>query len=169
MSNDQQNPLAVIKTQQQLATRVADLASSEQNDALRSWLQQLLALRESNLSTLKKCRDAITITWKAKVILPVLQIIAGEVKKHGWDNRTQSQRFGIGGAAIGVALFGGQGAGIAALGTAVGVPLWIVVGAGSMFAHNLLSELGSKSTAVPPDDETFGPTIDLKAETTHLE
>lgn len=161
---DQQNQLTVIERQQSLAVRVADLASPEQNTALREWLKQLLELRDSNVSKLKKCQDALSITWKAKVILPVLQLIAKEVKKHGWDNRSKSQRFGMGGAAAAIALFGGKSAGIAALGTAVGVPLWVVVGAGSMFAHNLLHELTSKATAPATEPEVSGPIIDLKAE-----
>ncbi|OCC02401.1 hypothetical protein BA190_24055 [Labrys sp. WJW] len=48
---------------------------------------------------------------------------------------------GIAGAGAGLAFFGTQGAGIAALGTAAGVPLWVVPGAGSMFAKTLHEEL----------------------------
>jgi hypothetical protein len=42
------------------------------------------------------------------------------------------------GAVAGVALFGGKAAGIAALGTAIAVPLWIVLGAGGAFAGVLI-------------------------------
>jgi hypothetical protein len=59
---------------------------------------------------------------------------------------------GSGGAAVGVALFGGQSAGIAALGTAIGVPLWVVFGAGAAFAKSLHSELGRKSATPPTED-----------------
>jgi hypothetical protein len=40
------------------------------------------------------------------------------------------------------ALFGPANAGIAALGSAVAVPLWVVFGAGAMFARHLYEELG---------------------------
>jgi hypothetical protein len=54
----------------------------------------------------------------------------------------------MGAAATGVALFGGQGAGVAALGTAVGVPLWVIFGAGGAFMGVLYEELtGKKRTA----------------------
>ena len=42
---------------------------------------------------------------------------------------------------MGIALFGSQSAGIAALGTAIGVPLWVVLGAGAAFANSLIEEL----------------------------
>lgn len=54
---------------------------------------------------------------------------------------------GMGAAATGLALFGGANAGIAALGTAIGVPLWIVLGGGAMFAKYLFDELTQKEAA----------------------
>jgi hypothetical protein len=46
--------------------------------------------------------------------------------------------------AIGLAAFGSQGAGVAALSTAVGVPLWVISGAGASMAGVLLDELNRK-------------------------
>ena len=45
------------------------------------------------------------------------------------------------GMALGIAAFGAQGAGVAALGTAIGVPLWVISGAGASLAGVLLEEL----------------------------
>lgn len=77
---------------------------------------------------------------------------------------------GLSAAAVGLAVFGNQAAGIAALGSAIGVPLWIVLGAGSMFADQLLKELSgalsaSKKTSEnePGFKETYRDTIDLSA------
>jgi hypothetical protein len=50
----------------------------------------------------------------------------------------------MGGMALGLAAFGSQGAGVAALGTAVGVPLWVISGAGASMAGVLLDELKRK-------------------------
>ncbi|GHU14744.1 hypothetical protein FACS189441_5120 [Betaproteobacteria bacterium] len=61
-----------------------------------------------------------------------------------WDERGLTARLGLSGAAVGVALFGGQGAGIAALGTAIGVPLWVVFGAGAAFVGVLYEEITGK-------------------------
>ena len=75
----------------------------------------------------------------------MIKLMSREMKRYGWDNRSTSTRFGLTGAAVGIALFGGQTAGIAALGGAVGVPLWIVLSSGALFAHTLYSELARKS------------------------
>ena len=68
-------------------------------------------------------------------------MLYAEVKRLGWDERSKKSRTGIavGGAAL--ALVGGQGAGIAALGTAIGLPLWIVLGAGAYFAAGIVEDL----------------------------
>jgi uncharacterized membrane protein len=127
--------------QTQVALRVASTATQAQNEALRTWLLALLDLRERDAPRLMKAKDAIAITAKSKVVWPLVTIIAKQAKKLGWDERSSTERWGLGGVAIGLTLFSGQSAGVAALGTAVGVPLWIVLGAGSMFARLLYAEL----------------------------
>jgi hypothetical protein len=67
------------------------------------------------------------------------------MKRLAWDDRGLNVRLGMGGAAVGIALFGGQGAGIAALGTAIGVPLWVVFGAGAAFLGVLYEEITGKA------------------------
>lgn len=132
--------------QRQLAITISRSASDSEADALRLWVQGLLRVRQSSLSTYAKAKQAVALTASSKVLLPVLRIIAKQSKMHGWDNRTAAQRIGMGGAAAGVALFGGANAGIAALGTAIGVPLWIVLGGGAMFGKYLYDELAQKNS-----------------------
>lgn len=144
-------------------------ATPSQNAALRAWISNLLIIRNSNANSLSKTKQALRLTANSKVIWPVIQLISKQVKKVGWDDRPTSQRFGIGGMAVGIALFGGQSAGIAALGAAIGVPLWVVLGAGSMFAQHLYSELvqtaGTSEAQHDADEVAEGDgykTIDLK-------
>lgn len=59
----------------------------------------------------------------------------------GWDERSWMARLGLPGILIGAVVFGGEGAGIAAFGGAIGVPLWIVLGGGGAFAGRLLEEI----------------------------
>jgi uncharacterized membrane protein len=155
--------------EKQVALMVVMTATPSQNAVLRNWIGELLTIRNSNASSLSKTKQALLLTAKSKVIWPLIQMIAKQVKKVGWDDRPTSQRFGIGGVAVGIAFFGGHGAGIAALGTAVGVPLWIVLGAGSMFAQHLYAELvqtAGASEAQHGADEVAAEdgykTIDLK-------
>ncbi|TIN92447.1 MAG: hypothetical protein E5Y06_23330 [Mesorhizobium sp.] len=143
----------------QLAVRIAQEATPAQADALQAWALKLLELRNSDLPVHRKAKRAITATISSKVIWPVVKIVASQTKSLGWDNRTTAQRLGLGAAAVGVALFGGQSAGIAALGGAVGVPLWVVLGAGSMFARYLYEELALRS---PKDSGTSYSVIDAE-------
>lgn len=95
-----------------------------------------------------KAREALRATMRVKVIWPAIKIISKALKRHGWDRRSKPSRFGLAGAAIGLATFGGQSAGIAALGTAIGVPLWVVLGAGAQFASTLYGELVRRDAPV---------------------
>lgn len=127
--------------QREIAVRVALSASEQEREALLAWMMQLLQIRGSSLSALGKANQALRLTARSKVVWPVVKILAQEVKRLGWDERGTKSRFGIAGASVGLALFGSQGAGIAALGTAIGVPLWVVLGAGAYFAPVLIEEL----------------------------
>lgn len=127
--------------ERQLVVQIVKGATPEQTDALRAWALKLLEIRQSDLPARTKAKQAVAATMHGKVVGPILKSALGRAKSLGWDNRTVAQRIGLGGAAVGVAVFGGQGAGIAALGMGVGVPLWAVLGAGSMFATYLYEEL----------------------------
>jgi hypothetical protein len=131
--------------QTQLAIRIAQEATPDENAALRKWASDLLVLRDKDLPALVKGKDAIRLTIKSKVAWPATKIMAREIKKHGWDKRNATTKVGLTGAALGLAFFPGAGAGIAALGGAVGVPLWVVMGGGAMFAKVLLTELVAKT------------------------
>ncbi|MGO8189490.1 hypothetical protein [Rhizobium leguminosarum] len=144
----------------QLAITIAGSASRTEADALRDWARLLIDLKYENISTAAKARKAISLTASSKVILPAMKIISAQAKKHGWDNRTSTQRLGIAAATGAVALFPGANAGIAALGGAVGVPLWMVFGGGSMFLKVLYDEL-TKGTD-EQDSEASYKVIDAK-------
>ncbi|HLT04302.1 MAG TPA: hypothetical protein VK019_04995 [Pseudomonas sp.] len=100
--------------------------------------QNLLDTYNSKLTRVAKLKKAVTLTGKA-------------VKELGWDNRGLSGRLGIATAIATVVVFGGQGAGIAALGTAIGVPLWVVFGAGAAF----LGEVYEKFTGKRRHETTY--------------
>ena len=145
----------------QLAVRVLSNADDMQRKALSDWAEGLLVIRNSNKSVVKKGREAIQFTAKSKVLIPLLKIIAKEIKidqfdasklnleskgsinrsiKSFWDNRSFPMKIGIGVFSTSLIIFGTQGAGIAAFGTAIGVPLWVVLGTGATFAAVLYEE-----------------------------
>lgn len=146
--------------QKQLAIRIADNATDEEKEALRIWIEKMLAIKESNLPMRSKATQAIAITTKSKVVLPTLKILGRQLKRLGWDDRTLKGRLGLLGAGVGIAAFGSQSAGIAALGGAIGVPLWVVFGAGAAFVGLLYEEITGKK----PNPKTKYNVIDADKE-----
>ncbi len=146
--------------QKQLAVRIASTANAAEKEALRLWIERLLEIKASNLPAAQKAKQAISVTGSSNVVLPTVKMIARETKRLAWDDRGLKGRLGLGGAAVGVALFGGQGAGIAALGTAIGVPLWVVFGAGAAFLGVLYEEITGKK----PNPKTTYRVIDAEPE-----
>jgi hypothetical protein len=89
-------------------------------------------------------KQAVSVSIESKAIVPFVKMRGRELKRLGWDERSLPARLGLSAAAFAALLLSGQGAGIAALGGAIGVPLWIVFGAGGAFAGVLIEEIQRK-------------------------
>ena len=131
--------------QKAMAREIVRYASADERDALRRWAEGLLSIRRSNLSVIKKASGARRLTKDNKVVAPIVKREWRKLKRFGWDERSWKVRFGMGAIVATVATVGNAGAGIAALGTAIGVPLWIVAGAGATFAGLIVDEVKSES------------------------
>lgn len=127
-----------------LALRVAASANDIERKALLKWMLLLIQVRESDLSSLGRAHRAVKLTLDSKVLWPILKLLSLEIKRLGWDDRSTKGRYSIIGSGLGLALFGTQGAGIAALGTAIGVPIWVVLGTGAYFVPILIDEIRKK-------------------------
>jgi hypothetical protein len=129
-----------------VAKTIVQNASDVERESLLRWAQDLLQIRASELSAMKKAAAAISSTRMHKVIWPLLKQASQELKRVGWDERSWNARLGWG-AVIGTILtVGNTGAGIAALGGAIGVPLWVVLGAGATFAGTIIDEISGKGS-----------------------
>ena len=183
--------------QKQIAKSVVDVATPAEKDALRRWIESLLAIRATNLPALVQAGRAVSATAKSEVIFPLIKSISRQLtpealrqlseqlvairqsdasrfaksrqalalvgrslKKAGWDERGLAARLGLSSAVVTAVVFGSQGAGIAALGGAIGVPLWVIFGAGATFIGVLYEELTGK----PPAPKTTYRTIDAERE-----
>lgn len=133
----------------EVAVRIASQLNDTERDALLTWSSKLLEIRQSSASVAVKTRAAIKSIMSSKLLTSVVKIVAREIKRVGWDNRGKHSRLGITGAVAGLAAFGSQGAGIAALGTAIGVPLWVVFGAGAAFASVMIEEIQKSIKTAP--------------------
>jgi hypothetical protein len=135
----------------EVAVIVANSASDQERAALLKWAQGLVVIRSTSLSAWNKGKNAIQLTLQSEVIWPLVKLLGRELRRVGWDERGIKSRGLILGGGVGLVLFGGQGAGIAALGTAVGVPLWIVLGAGGAFVAALIEEVGRRRSIEQPN------------------
>lgn len=124
-----------------LVTRTLEGLDDLQKWQLAGFLQQLLIIRNSSLPAAKKLKDVIKHTKNAKPILTVLHRSVDQLKDVAWDDRTWASRLGLSTAVVASVATAGQGAGIALLGTAIGVPLWVVFGAGGAFAGAIVEEI----------------------------
>jgi hypothetical protein len=130
----------VDKTRQ-VAAQIASRIDFVEKQTLARWIEDLIEIKSCGLPALERARRAISLSASSTLMIATVKMVGREIKRHGWDNRSRSARFGLSGAAVGLAVFGGQGAGIAALGTAIGVPLWVIFGAGAAFMGVLYEEI----------------------------
>jgi hypothetical protein len=119
------------------ATKPEDL------DSLREWAQRMLDIRSSKATLLEKAKLAISASVQRKVLAPILHVAWKELKRVGWEERSLPARMAMG-AAVAALTLSGQGAGIAALGGAIGVPLFVVFGAGGALAGVIIEEIRKK-------------------------
>ncbi|UZR29198.1 hypothetical protein [Methylococcus mesophilus] len=124
-----------------VAQSVVRATTPDEQQLLLSWAQRLVQFRESNLPIHKKATAAVKITNECKAISPLIKVMSRELKRVGWDERSWGSRLGLGAVITTVATVGSAGAGIAALGGGIGVPLWVVIGAGGTFVGVLIDEL----------------------------
>ena len=122
-----------------------------QREVLADYMASLILLKQTDLPSQTKVLDSIDLTADAKVLGVLTKGSGRLLAKHAWKDRSWPARIGVSAAAIASILTAGQGAGIALLGTAVGVPLWIVFGAGGAFASELVDEVARGRTGVEPE------------------
>lgn len=129
------------------AIAIVDTVPPEHRLALKAWAVELLAIKASPMPPWQKAKEAMRATRASRVIWPTLKVVGKKVKHLGWDTRSAPARAFMGVAAMSFAVFGGKAAGVAALGTAIGVPLWVVFGAGAGFATAIVKEISRKTKA----------------------
>jgi hypothetical protein len=138
-SGSEQNHLGASR--RQLVVAVVDRATTSERDALLAWARKLLEIGASSESAFSKAKQAVLLTAASAVIWPTVKTLALELKHLGWDDQALTGRTTVGGAATAFLTIGSKGARIAALGTAVGVPLWVVLAGGSGLAGHLIETI----------------------------
>lgn len=127
------------KLETQVATELLEGATPEERAALAAWANHLLTIRSNGEDGFSKARAAFMATVDSTTAWPLIRRIGDAIKRNAWDERSTTERAGVGAAAAMIALFGGTFAVLGTLGTAVGTPLWIVFGSGDGFARQLVA------------------------------
>jgi hypothetical protein len=117
--------------------------TGDEKRQMLNWFRMLVELRNAPLTRREKARSIARSWSEVGIVLPILREIGRIIKERVWDGRSWSFRLSVGAAAITVSTVGGKKAGLALLGTAVAVPLWVVFGAGAAFAGLIIQELQS--------------------------
>jgi hypothetical protein len=135
-------PPAYQRLQKMIEELFAD-TSPEEQEKLIGWLRELLEIRKQPVSPLAKIKMLGYNLKKSKAVAPIAKRLLLLLKKHGWDDLARPAKLAVG-AAFGALLLGGGGAGIAAFGGAIGVPLFVVFGAGGALAGVIIEEFERK-------------------------
>ena len=109
-------------SQTKLHEFVAGLTNEEQA-ALTGWLTELLKIKASKTTRKQNLNQLSALLKKSTPLLPVIKHLANETNRIVWVERKGEFRSFIAGNVFAIFLFGFQGAGIAAFGTAVSLPL----------------------------------------------
>jgi hypothetical protein len=136
----EQNPKNDDEKIESMAVAVVSQATAGERLVLLRWAQILQSIINAPTSKTLKCKLAVQATMQFDVLFPIMRLIGSELKRLGWDDRGLPARVGLSAAAAALTL-SGSGAGIAALGGAIGVPLWVVFGAGGTFVGVIIDEL----------------------------
>lgn len=119
------------------------------------WASELVSISESNMTKMAKARSAISCTLDKKILFSLIKIISSKIKQYGWDKRSNRSKAALIAGGIGFTVFSGQSAGIAALGGAIGVPLWVVLGGGAAFLVVIIEDIKSRSNIQNPRDSVY--------------
>lgn len=122
---------------------INQMTEAEREEVQRWVTRSLTVVENKDLTKTEKLAELRRIK-PTKAVLRILIALARVVKSKAWDNQSWARRLGLGGLAAGAVTFGTQGAGIAAFGTAVGVPLALLTGAGAALLGVVVDELKKK-------------------------
>lgn len=117
---------------------IAETSRKEQ-EKLKDWLKDLLDIRNSDKTYRKKIKMIGANLKQSQALAPVAKVLLIKMK-NAWNDLGGPAKWAVGAAGTALVLFGGAGAGITAFGGAVGIPLFVVFGAGGALAGAIIQE-----------------------------
>jgi hypothetical protein len=124
---------------------VLRLPPAEQQRLL-GWSRGLGEIRYGTLRGFKKVAAMLALTRDRKATWPLLKVLALALKQVVWDARSWTLRLGLGAIIATFVAIGNEGAGIVALGGGLGLPLWMLIGAGGVLIGLLVDKIKARMT-----------------------
>jgi hypothetical protein len=128
-----------------LARKIVSETVSQMTDQERAevldWANRSLVVVENKELTRTQKLIELRKVHPSKAALRIIAALARLTKSKVWDNQSWARRLGIAGLATGAAVFGSKAAGVAALGSAIGVPLALITGAGATVLGVIIDEV----------------------------
>lgn len=117
-----------------------DSLNEEERKQLLTWAESVKTIqKDKDLSKKEKIRQ-LTKLSNSKAFKSCSKVAMSYSKSY-WKNASYAERLGIIGAGGALTLAGVGGAGIAALGGAVGVPLFLLTAAGGTFIGTIIDKI----------------------------
>ena len=86
------------KVENQVATELLEGATPEERAALSKWASTLLGIRDSSDDGFGKARSAFIATVDSTTAWPLIRRIGDAIKRNAWDERSTTERAGVGAA-----------------------------------------------------------------------
>lgn len=119
--------------------------SFEEKEKILNWAKKsLVVIENKQLTKIEKLKALKKIKTSRVVTIFVLTLIR-LIKNKTWTNQTWARRFGFAGITLGTMIFGSQAAGVATMGSGVGVSLALISTVGATFVGVLIDELSKEA------------------------
>jgi hypothetical protein len=109
-------------------------APPNEQQLLLAWSRGLGAIRRGDLPPREKAAAILTLTREHQAGWPLVKVMARAMKHILWDARSWKLRLGVLAVIATFATVGQASAGIVSLGAGIGLPLWLIIGAGGVLA-----------------------------------
>jgi hypothetical protein len=128
-----------------IVNEVIENLDEEKRELLLVWSQDAKQIVDDiELSKKKKLTKLYELNT-SPVVKEILLAIFFALKKYTWDERSWSGRLALAGLGAGIATAGSQSAGVAAMGGAIGIPLFLLTSAGGALLGLIIDEIKKHS------------------------
>jgi len=113
---------------------------------LMDWVRGLSAIRNGELRGRRKVAAQLALLRESKAGWPLVKVMARALKIGAWDARSWKLRLGLGAILGTFVAIGNAGAGIVPLGGGIGLPLWVLMGAGGVLIGLIADQVRKRTT-----------------------